>query len=281
MRKSIKNALDSKHFSMLSMLYNVKKWPLEESFEDFCSMLAHLDECEQDMIIELSSNFLCVEGGQYLSTFRKAFSALVSQLSHIDYDNIILTPLLPEKENSGTKSSIFLYYTLDSNFHKIKKIAGNIECSLIENYSNLINQCKETSLVCLFDDFVGSGKSAIDPIRFLCSEGIDKSQIVVLSLVAQQLGIENIRKEFNGEVRVISEEIRGRAISDNPDYCERYTSLMTALEERFNIPKKYHFGYKQTESLVKMERTPNNTFPVYWYSTSNLPTVPFPRNKCR
>lgn len=45
------------------------------------------------------------------------------------------------------------------------------------------------------------------------------------------------------------------------------------------VNEEFQFGYDHSEALVKMIRTPNNTFPVYWLQKRGgaVPVVPFPR----
>jgi hypothetical protein len=39
---------------------------------------------------------------------------------------------------------------------------------------------------------------------------------------------------------------------------------MKDIEKKINIRGEFSLGYKQSESLISMIRTPNNTFPVFW-----------------
>jgi hypothetical protein len=52
---------------------------------------------------------------------------------------------------------------------------------------------------------------------------------------------------------------------------------MEHIEKNLDIPDDYLFGYKKSEALVTMIRTPNNTFPVFWYNKKNEDNAPFPR----
>lgn len=55
--------------------------------------------------------------------------------------------------------------------------------------------------------------------------------------------------------------------------------LILATDKRFE--QDYSFGYKESEALVTMTRTPNNTFPLYWFEAkldkNNKWQAPFPR----
>ncbi|NTW80056.1 MAG: hypothetical protein HGB32_07905 [Geobacteraceae bacterium] len=41
--------------------------------------------------------------------------------------------------------------------------------------------------------------------------------------------------------------------------------IMMRLEEKLAIPAFYQLGYEQSEATATMMRTPDNTFPVFWY----------------
>ena len=62
-----------------------------------------------------------------------------------------------------------------------------------------------------------------------------------------------------------------------PKMFNLYSVASRDINKANDFKEKYHFGYAQSEALVKLERTPNNTFPVYWFSYKQRRTVPFPR----
>jgi hypothetical protein len=39
---------------------------------------------------------------------------------------------------------------------------------------------------------------------------------------------------------------------------------MSEIEEMLAISSKFKFGYKKSEALISLDRTPNNTFPLFW-----------------
>jgi hypothetical protein len=58
---------------------------------------------------------------------------------------------------------------------------------------------------------------------------------------------------------------------------------MTSIEELLEVESNMRFGRNQTEALIKMMRTPNNTFPVYWeerkLKNGTFFYAPFPRQQ--
>ncbi|MCB0337828.1 MAG: hypothetical protein KDD62_16035, partial [Bdellovibrionales bacterium] len=77
-------------------------------------------------------------------------------------------------------------------------------------------------------------------------------------------------------------EIRNRGISD----CFAESELDSALEvmdsigRLMGVQKDQRLGYGGAEALVALDRTPNNTFPLYWMQKRNRQgqwPAPFPR----
>ena len=80
-------------------------------------------------------------------------------------------------------------------------------------------------------------------------------------------------------VCVSASVVRQRGISDfyEDEILHENIQLMREIEDKMSIREKYKFGYKKSESLVTMCRTPNNTFPIFWEESGNMKIAPFPR----
>ena len=52
---------------------------------------------------------------------------------------------------------------------------------------------------------------------------------------------------------------------------------MKKISQQLQVPKELYLGYLETESLVAMNKTPNNTFPVYWCECKENSHAPFVR----
>ena len=126
------------------------------------------------------------------------------------------------------------------------------------------------------DDFIGTGETAEKCIINMQENGILIEKVIVLSLVAQEKGLEYLKK-YN--VYLVANIIQRRGISDYyqaEEISEKF-SLMTDIENKMSVKEKYRFGYNGSEALVTMCRTPNNTFPLFWEESGNMATAPFPR----
>ena len=53
--------------------------------------------------------------------------------------------------------------------------------------------------------------------------------------------------------------------------------LMTQIENKLKIDKNFSFGYNRSEALISLIKTPNNTFPVFWFTNKKHNVAPFLR----
>ncbi len=101
-------------------------------------------------------------------------------------------------------------------------------------------------------------------------------------MVAQATGVSEI-KRITG-CTVFSNKVFGRGISDYfpIDQINQLIDLMKKMEAKVSreIEKKdLSLGYEKSEALVCLtNRSPNNTFPIFWYET-NTKMSPFPRER--
>lgn len=72
---------------------------------------------------------------------------------------------------------------------------------------------------------------------------------------------------------------RKKAITDvyPEEEAKQKMDIMKKISTYLHAPRGMQLGYADTESLVAMMKTPNNTFPVYWYEHKNNTYAPFVR----
>lgn len=224
-------------------------------------------EEEQQLLLELTERFLKIDLSEYVGYFEKL-------LNDIQNDNpgstLILAPCIPEEEAGKTKSSSVALYTMKST-HYNHAVKCGIEPNDIKNILPVINQ--NTTIV-LVDDFIGTGDTALNAIKYAQSilpQGFPIQNIKVMAIVTMETGkiaIENIG------VRVYSYYINNKGITDNytGDKLLQATELMNSIESKLTkLKPEFRFGYGMSEALVCMVRCPNNTFPVYWLGKNTAP----------
>lgn len=77
--------------------------------------------------------------------------------------------------------------------------------------------------------------------------------------------------------------IKNKAISDNYEHeeAEKKVEQMKKISKQIRVKDhNLYLGYKESEALVTMIKTPNNTLPFYWYEgkkDGNIMLAPFSR----
>ena len=84
-------------------------------------------------------------------------------------------------------------------------------------------------------------------------------------MVSQECG----KKAVEGYgVPIYASVIKNKAISDNyeREEAEKKIEQMKRISKQIRVKEQnLYLGYKESEALVTMNKTPNNTLPFYWY----------------
>ena len=277
------NKLSVQRFNRLENIFTSKNWPIESVlgfnyFEHFCERLSSFSDEQQDLILDLTEDFLWIRETEYLYLFRKSFDIYYSSIPNNCKNKIIICPLLSPKDFNKSKSSTALYHLLDSVIKEFQLLYST-KCSISlmdfpqrekEIVDLVINQ---NFTLCLIDDYIGSGETLIEGVKHLEDNGILRDSIVIISLVAMR---DSYNFLISQSYNIYSDCILEKGLTkQNNNY---FNELMNQIETKLKVKDDYRFGYKQTEALLKMKKTPNNTFPVYWFDKSiKHITAPFPR----
>lgn len=231
-------------------------------YNEFCKLLNKLDEKQQELLFELTKSYLRIRWPEIPKYFRIALGKIPKQPDIIK--RFFIIPLLTNEDRDKHKSSIFIWYAL-------RDIGLNVKSHLTveevifarKNWLSSILE-KNDWKVLLVDDFIGTGETAEKAINDLIHDtGIEKSRIIIVVLVAQEPGIRKLESQG---ISVVCSVSRDRGISDvySGKIRQEYIRLMESIEGNIKIRDGFHFGYKRSEALVTLIRTPNNTFPVFW-----------------
>lgn len=288
-----KNNLSPVVMLQLLNLFKKMNWPISEGeltnslYERYCERLKMLDAEGQNLFLELSYKFQRIEFVTYLEDFLMSFHLLDENLLKTN-NKIIFSPLInpyvnqkegqKKYQRTKTKSSQFLYYLMSA--HDLRWIDYSSKFFFAETMSEIKKEfVKGQTLLILIDDFIGSGGTAVQACQAMIDEGIASNDMVIVSIAAMERGVDYIKDELG--VVSYSNIIKRRGITDcysEIDAPEK-RRIMLSMEKSIVCPKDYSMGFKASESLITfMNKTPNNTFPVFWYETSTK-IAPFPRYK--
>jgi hypoxanthine phosphoribosyltransferase len=263
-------------------LFESKEWKIEEHersvFNKFCNMLSFLTDDQKDLILNLSKNYLRINFKEYehhlIMALDKFCSNLSKQIKHI----YVFPVKLQEDIGKNKGSDVIIRFFYDPDIESYKKLA-NIKiykCDVIDSIPKNFNT-DDSSTILIVDDFVGTGETVNRFIEIFKTNNIDISRISILSLVIHSFGLKTLS---NITANIYYSVLIKRGITDLlQDNCNKFLKIMEEIEDKIKVKSKFKSGYGKCEALISLIRTPNNTFPVYWYENKSVKNVvPFPRN---
>lgn len=240
----------------------------EDLFNKFCEFLACLNGEERELVLALTEDFLHCPYTVYPKLMKEALLQIPDEIID-ECKSVFLIPLIDPKDVGKTKSgSGNLYSLLYTVIPQIKKLHDKKPKSYVNPYLLADKHTtRKDSLILLFDDFVGSGDTAIGALEDYNNKIRKDSDIpIVVSLVSQLEGAINIE---NFGFQIYSSIIRGKCVSDSDTISNKTKAIkiLRKIENQMGVSKDYRLGYKKSQALVSMMRAPNNTLPIYWWST--------------
>lgn len=287
MKKDLR--LSASIFTSLINTFKANGWEIpndssgmESRFNRFCERLSILDIKEQRLVIELTRRFTDISGNEYLQLVIKLLNRIYDEENPFfsTAKKFYILPLVAPQDFKRTKSSSFVWYYFRDELVKYSSLFLNknlVYCD-IEKISWLYS-LKANERVILVDDFIGSGETAVGAVRWIADTiKINPTQMVILSIAAQELGIKHIFQET--KVTTCSYYKFARGISDfySGEKRKDYLLIMNAIEDKLKVASVDRLGYNQSEALISLIRTPNNTFPVFWKTKSKSKPAPFSRD---
>lgn len=285
-----KHILDDKYIFKLASIFKEKGWEIEESTEDeysifdlFCVRLQSLEsDSDRDLILELTKNYLVVNVDEYCKYLMKTLKIFFEEKKYMldNMDTIHVFPVQDKDYADKTKSGNIICYFLQGIVFRRLAVFRDKRVRIIETFNGLEKHKEEIDILMLVDDYVGSGDTVLGCINTAEEKGISKDKIYVLTLVLQECG-KNAVEEYG--IPIYASVIKNKAISDNYEYeeAEKKVEQMKNISKQIKVKDhNLYLGYNESEALVTMIKTPNNTLPFYWYEgkkNGNIMLAPFAR----
>lgn len=149
-------------------------------------------------------------------------------------------------------------------FEKIKNNEVYIKKKRIPSDLN-----EATTLLIVVDDFIGTGETAVESLNFIKDNfEIKNNNIRILALAIQKNGFERL-KEY--KIKIYYSHLLKKGITEYYDsnIVSSKIELMKKIEKKIGVKEKEKFGYNGSEALIRLIRTPNNTFPVFHKENKN------------
>jgi hypothetical protein len=270
------------HFVMqLNKIFKEKNWSKIENneyvYESLCNLSALLIESEEEhkLFLELIERYTWLSFGDYSVKVKKLLESFLID-SGLIISKFYTFPAIKPEDEKKNKSGNTISYMIKCNKPYIKNI-NHIkfnELTQFREFENLF--LKEDEYILLVDDYIGSGETLFSCIKKIESINTDlKDKIIVASIAIQHDTIAKIKQPLHYVDAV------KKGISDcyNSPEKEKHIQTMIQLETKLISGRNFSLGYEQSEGLVTMMRTPDNTFPIFWheYKKSTKLIPPFPR----
>lgn len=230
----------------LSKIFKNKNWTTEKpfgtnEFDKFCNLFATLTDEELELMFNLTEDFLWIQANDYIKYFAKAFDSFISKFNFRDIKTIIITPLLTEKDFSKPKSSVMLYYLIAASKNEIQQKYNTFNISFIDTPNKIFDIMKNGNfIVCLIDDFIGTGETAFSATQFFMDKNILNNNIAIVSLVAMKVGYNYLKTEG---LEVFYSILKEKGISDSYRNVEKETLIMQEIEQKIGVKPSFKFGY--------------------------------------
>lgn len=280
----MKNTITPFNLLNLSKRYETTIWAQrdQERVGYLARRMSLLEKEEKELIIKLTDQFCYIDYLKIPIYIGKAFEKFLN--SNNQCNNIIIPPLrspfvgdsiIDTAGRSLTKKikSADCYYTTFKNYFIRSHYPKHIHFHFCDTPEDIKQNFQESCKIALIDDFIGSGETAVtninDYLSYLQGEGINvsASQLSPIVIIAMKMGVDYIYSHIG--VSSYHSFLKQKGITENPELnTENNVKLMKSIEAKVlhKLNGKFSFGYKASESLVSiMEKSPNNTFPFYWY----------------
>lgn len=247
----------------LGKIFEDNGWEKDtELFNRFTKRIDLLQKDEMvELFLELTKRFLWVK----LEDYPRYVETLLRQaIEHIPQH---------QKKIYVVSSKSIINIPNEKSGDMVSYIARSLECKLsdmhksINTYSGMFfcpnEVIQENKKIVLLDDFIGSGDSAMQVIKEAKFFGVQEENIILATIAIMEDGKKRIMSK-GIDVKYIFSCQKGISDYYSGGDLIRYKRIITEMGSALGIKKDVVLGYKDSEALVSMFRTPNNTFPVFW-----------------
>lgn len=265
----------------LKRIFEEKKWSNIENndyvYESLCNLSELLIESEEEykLFLDLIKRYDWLSYNDYSVKVKKLLENILIEAG-ITINKFYTFPAIKPEDQKKNKSGNTISYMIKCNkpFIKGAKHIRLEELTLFEEFNGLT--LKENEYIVLVDDYIGSGETLFACINEIIKINPTlKEKFIIATIAIQHDTVPKIK------FPLFYIDIVQKGISDcynSPDK-EKYIKTMIKLETRLISGRNFSLGYEQSEGLVTMLRTPDNTFPIFWheYKKSTKLHPPFPR----
>lgn len=273
-----------KYLLELDKIFEDKKWKEKKNYEivfnslsSFANNIIENDE-EYELILELLREFQWISLNEYYEGFTKLLIEFTKDLG-VRNQNIYAFPIIKRKHEAKIKSGFFISYLIKSLLPYIPN-SENLKFEDINTFDNLNKlKFKKSDVFILVDDFIGSGETLEECINEITK--INKNLVENLKILTLAIKKDTLQRvDLKYKIYYNFEILRGITDYNIGENVDNKKEIMKRIENRvFSRIDIYSLGFQQSESLLTLLRTPDNTFPIFWnkYKKRINLKPPFPR----
>lgn len=259
----------------LTQLVSEKGWsafdllahPELTTIEAITRMFQGLPANEIDLSLDLLDEYLIIKD------YSTAARSLMVALRDLAGDTPLLVTPLVDYQSERTKSGHSLHYEM-SNF---TGLFGGKRVLFRDDPKSKNSQLHEGIHVSV-DDFIGTGNQFFKMVESVVKQGLKDTISHIAAICIQESAKAYL--EAAG-YQVVALHVLGKGLDrlshrrgmPRSDVVAEYEKL----EKKTACPPEYSLGRDETEALVTMKATPNNTLPIFWIEGKAKWPAPFPR----
>lgn len=260
--------IDKDSFSILFNLFRKQDW-LEKKTSETLELWNDCDDPKQQKLItDLLFRFRMLTANE-ISVFCDNIAKVICNEWNLTQEETLLVAICNDSKPDGSQ---YFLQVLKASFAeylwKEERFVNNIKKIQELPYTKI-----EGKTIIVFDDFIGTGNTAVRKISWLKAKLAEKGRdfsIKMITLACMKEAEDRIKKL---DIDYYTPLILEKGISDAypeeeaKDKIAIMKTLESKLSEEIETVKLPSLGYGGSESIFSIEglNTPNNVFPIFWW----------------
>ena len=244
-------------------------WTKHELYEsvltNFSYLLMNLSETQRELMLDLAGKYKWISLNEYSARLTNVLRSIENEKLN-SCKRIIVFPIMKPEDQNKIKSSHSIIYMIRGVKPFLDRY-NNIEIIELLKYQDIHEdnfQPEENDIIFLVDDYLGSGETIETTLKIVLSNRkIPLEKLNIVTIASQLDTIEVIK---NWGIPVYYDYISPKGISDEmeADIANEKIKIMLEIEQIVPGSSLCSLGYNQSEALITLLRTPDNTFPIFW-----------------
>jgi hypothetical protein len=256
-------------FIKLTDIFVNKRWTenilYNSVLENFCYLLMNLSEVQRELILELIERYSWISPNECDAKLINALNSIEDEKLK-NCNRIIVFPIMKPEDEDRIKSSHPIIYKI-RGFKPFLTKYRDIEFNEIIKYNDITEENFEPAdndLIFLVDDYLGSGETIEATLsKVLTNRNIQLTHLIVVTIATQRDTIEFVTDKG---IPIYYDHLEKKGITDNYEasIATEKKNIMLEIEKLVPGSKLFSLGFNQSEALITLTRTPDNTFPIFW-----------------